>query len=124
MIYQDIERSASGETMEDDLMLVDIDLSLGVPSPVTTAPPKKPIDNNEDVEPARHSVSSNDDGTLDTMKEVESNLDRKEKVVSILKNKNPTPVKRHSLEQEQTGDGGSLRRNRPANYNRECCFIL
>ena len=80
-----MRESASGETMEDDLMLVDIDLSLGVPSPVTTAPPKKPIDNNEDVEPARHSVSSNDDGTLDTMKEVESNLDRKGKSCQYFK---------------------------------------
>ena len=76
--------------------------------------------------------SMNEDGTLS--KEIDDALDDREgrkKIVSILKNKNPTPVKRDTLLMEPAPlsprDGrtkGSLRESRPSPSGPECCTVL
>ena len=76
--------------------------------------------------------SATEDGTLS--KEVDDALDDREgrkKIVSILKNRNPTPVKRDTLLMEEAPlsprDGrkkGSLRETRESPTGPECCIVL
>lgn len=132
---KDVERTASGETIDDELILADIELSLnsaGAGSPPSSSTPVKkdskfPFDADEGSLPPRHLETSIEDGMLE--REVESQLNERKEVVSILKNKNPTPVKKDSLlrleEEVEPGEGSHNRRNgQPSNFNKDCCIIL
>ena len=136
--------------LDDDMILADMDDSIttkmssharsGGPGPApevretslthnslaktSSVPPHIPFNHKQD--------SMTEDGTLS--KEIDDALDDKEgrkKIVSILKNRNPTPVKKDTLSMEPAPlsprDGrkkGSLQESQPSPSGPECCIVL
>ncbi|XP_011409906.2 PREDICTED: protein phosphatase 1 regulatory subunit 16A-like [Amphimedon queenslandica] len=159
---EDIERTASGEKMDDDILLDDLELS--VTSGTAAAPAnevkettligggggggggeeaekktrsspesRSPLDSLSSPLPP-HSPEQLEEGMLERELEKALNPEKKD-IVSILRNKKPTPVKLDTLQKnsehsytefETAGSSGSLRKNRPSGggASGECCVVL
>lgn len=94
-----------------------------------TKSPRHSNASSTSLSPPPISPTQLEDGMLE--RDIDKNLQEDRKaIVSILRNKNKTPVKRESLLKiDENGplspsDGSSLRRNRPPGTRRECCIVL
>lgn len=114
--------------MDDDMLLADMELSItSVQGGMQETSMGGHTRYNNSPSPDSPS-QLDDDGTL--AREVDANLDSDRKaIVSILRNKNRTPIVRDSYHDEtplspSPNNGSSLRQDRPPMEQRECCILL
>jgi hypothetical protein len=124
MEAEDIERTASGEHMDDDRIMADIERELDTNCKEVTNSTINDKDRDSFELNPRHSSTSLTSMDKE-MREAEQSLDGgRKKIVSILKNSNPTPVNRDSVLKFDEELPPPPSRPRRSGGSDECCVIL